>query len=300
MPSPHASSDRLFRRLAPAVFVLLWSTGWIVARYSADYADPLTFLCTRYACAGAVLAVYAVLAGARWPATPRDFAHAAFSGVLLHAIYLGGVWIAVAHGVPASISALLAALQPILTAALAPLFLRERIGPKQWLGIVFGFIGIVIVLSPKLASVQPGDIGAVTIPLAINVVAMIAVTLGTFYQKRYIHSGDLRTVTILQYAGALAVTLPIAYLIEPVRLEWNTTTVLVLLWSVFAVSIGAIVLLLLLIRRGEVSRAAQLIYLVPPAAAIQAYLLFGEQLSLLQIAGMALTVLGVALASRAA
>jgi drug/metabolite transporter (DMT)-like permease len=300
MSSPTSSSDLIFRRAAPALFVFLWSTGWIVARYSAEYADPLTFLSARYACAGAVLLVYAVLAGARWPATSADWAHAAFSGVLLHAIYLGGVWIAIAHGVPASISALLAALQPILTAALAPLFLRERIGAKQWLGIVLGFAGIIIVLSPKLAGVAPGQLGAVAIPLAINAIAMIAVTAGTFYQKRYIHSGDLRTVTILQYAGAIAVTLPVAWLIEPMRLEVNATTILIMLWSVLAISIGAIALLLLLIRRGEVSRAAQLIYLVPPTAAVQAWLLFGEQLSPLQLAGMALTVIGVALASRVA
>lgn len=298
MPSP--SSDLIFRRTAPALFVFLWSTGWIVARYSAEYADPLTFLSARYACAGAVLFLYALIAGGRWPARPSDFVHAAFSGVLLHAIYLGGVWIAIAQGVPASISALLAALQPILTAALAPILLRERIGAKQWLGIVLGFIGIIVVLSPKLAGVAPGQLGAVAMPLLINIIAMLAVTAGTFYQKRYIHSGDLRTVTILQYAGAIAVTLPVAYLIEPMRLEVNATTILIMLWSVLAISIGAIALLLLLIRRGEVSRAAQLIYLVPPTAAVQAYLLFGEQLTPLQLAGMALTVIGVALASRAA
>ena len=209
MPSP-PSSDLLFRRAAPVLFVFLWSTGWIVARYSAEYADPLTFLSARYACAGAVLFVYALIAGARWPATPQDFAHAAFSGVLLHAIYLGGVWIAIAQGLPASISALLAALQPILTAALAPLLLHERIELKQWLGIALGFLGIIVVLSPKLAEFAPGELAAVTIPLAINIIAMLAVTAGTFYQKRYIHSGDLRTVTILQYAGAIAVTLPVA------------------------------------------------------------------------------------------
>jgi drug/metabolite transporter (DMT)-like permease len=298
VPSP--SSDLIFRRTAPALFVFLWSTGWIVARYSAEYADPLTFLSARYACAGAVLFLYALIAGGRWPARPSDFVHAAFSGVLLHAIYLGGVWIAIAQGVPASISALLAALQPILTAALAPILLRERIGAKQWLGIVLGFIGIIVVLSPKLAGVAPGQLGAVAMPLLINIIAMLAVTAGTFYQKRYIHSGDLRTVTILQYAGAIAVTLPAAYLIEPMRLEVNATTILIMLWSVLAISIGAIALLLLLIRRGEVSRAAQLIYLVPPTAAAQAYLLFGEQLTPPQLAGMALTVIGVALASRAA
>ena len=129
---------------------------------------------------------------------------------------------------------------------------------------------------------------------------MVSVTLGTFYQKRFIHSGDLRTVTFLQYVAAAAATLLAAYLLEPMRLEWNTTTVLVMAWSVFGISIGAIALLLLLIRRGEVSRAAQLIYLVPPVAALQAAVLFGERLNLLQLSGMALTVLGVALASRRA
>lgn len=191
-------------------------------------------------------------------------------------------------------------MQPILTAALAPLLLHERIELKQWLGIALGFLGIIVVLSPKLAGIAPGELAAVTIPLAINIIAMLAVTAGTFYQKRYIHSGDLRTVTILQYAGAIAVTLPVAWLIEPMRLEINATTILIMLWSVFAISIGAIALFLLLIRRGEVSRAAQLIYLIPPTAAVQAWLLFGEQLSPLQLAGMALTVIGVALASRAA
>src|SRR5437764_745633 len=160
-----ASSDRIFRRGTPVLFVFLWSTGWIVARYAAEYADPLTFLCARYACASAVLLVYALIARAAWPTTSRDFAHGAFSGVLLHAIYLGGVWIAIAHGVPASISALLAALQPILTAALAPLLLHERLGAKQWLGIALGFIGIIVVLSPKLAGVAPGELGAVAMPL---------------------------------------------------------------------------------------------------------------------------------------
>ena len=288
----------LLNRAIPAVFVLLWSTGWVVARYSADYADPLTFLLVRYLLAGVVLIAFATLARAAWPQRGADWGHALVSGVLLHALYLGGVWWAIRHGVPASISALLAALQPILTPLLAPAILGERIRLARWLGVLLGLAGLVLVLSPKLIGVSHEALVASAGPIAVNCAAMLSVTLGTFYQKRFIHSGDLRSVTVLQYAAALAVTLPVAYLLEPMRIDWNPLMIGVMAWSVLALSIGAIALLLLLIRRGEVSRSAQLIYLVPPAASLQAWLLFGESLSPIQIAGMAVTVLGVALASR--
>lgn len=296
--SPPFSASALANRLSPLVFVFLWSTGWIIARYSADYADPLTFLLVRYLSAGAVLFVYALAAGASWPKSPAEWGHALATGVLLHAIYLGGVWWAVRHGLPASISALIAALQPILTALFAPWLVGERVKPMQWLGVVLGFFGIALVLSPKLASVAPGALASALAPIVVNVVAMFSITFGAFYQKRAIHSGDLRTVTVLQYVGAIAVTLPLAWALEPMKIEWNATMFAVLAWSVFAVSIGAIALLLLLIRRGEVSRSAQLIYLVPPTAALQAYALFGEKLSPAQIAGMIVTAAGVAMATR--
>ena len=292
------SLPRAYERAIPLVFVLLWSTGWVVARYAADYADALTFLSARFALAGLVLLVFALLARARWPANRAEWGHALFSGVLIHAIYLGSVWWAIRHGLPASLSALIAALQPILTTLLAPALLGERIKTLRRLGVAIGFAGILVVLSPKLFGVSPQALAAVWPLLAINAAGMVSVTLGTFYQKRYITSGDLRTVTLLQYAGALAVVLPFAYLLEPMRIQWNQTMVLTMAWSVLALSIGAIALLLLLIRRGEVSRSAQLIYLIPPSASLEAYVLFGEQLSALQIGGMVLTALGVALASR--
>ncbi len=287
-----------FPLLIPILFVLIWSTGWIVARYAADYADPLTFLCARYAIAMALLAIFAVLAKAVWPKRLADWGHGLVSGVLLHAIYLGGVWWAIRQGLPASISALLAAVQPILTALLAPALVKERIGPLQWLGVLLGLCGLLVVLSPRLAGLNPDQLSHAALPILVNVLAMVSVTFGSFYQKRFIRTGDLRVVTILQYMGALAVTLPVAWLIEPMRIVWNTTMVATMAWSVLALSIGAISLLLILIRRGEVSKSAQLIYLIPPTAAVEAFILFGEALSLPQIAGMALTVLGVALASR--
>ena len=278
--------------------MLIWSTGWVSARYGAPYADPLTFLAIRYLLAGLVVAAFAMIAGARWPATGLDALHAMVSGVLLHAVYLGGVWWAIRHGLPAGLSGLIAAVQPILTALLAPMLIGERISGRNWAGIALGFVGIALVLEPKLIGIGSGAMSGVLLPMAVNVVAMVSVTFGTFYQKRWIPSGDLRTVTVLQYAGAFLVTLPAAWLLEPMQIEWNTTIILVMIWSVLALSIGAIGLLLLLIRNGAVSRAAALIYLVPPAVAIEAYLLFGETMAPLQVVGMAVTAAGVALATR--
>lgn len=293
----NTEQNSLLLKSAPALFVAIWSTGWISARYGADYADPLTFLSLRYALAFAALTILIVFARAVWP-KGRHALHAMVSGVLLHAIYLGGVWYAIAHGLPTGISGLIAAIQPILTAFLAPLLLRERIGPLQWMGIVLGFLGIALVLEPKLISLDPEHVRQTLIPLAINIISMISVTAGTFYQKRFIPSGDLRSITALQYAGAFVVTLPVAYMIEPMHVTLSWPFVFVMAWSVLALSLGAIGLLLLLIRRGAVSRAAALIYLVPPSVALEAYIAFGEKLATTQIAGMIVTVIGVALATR--
>lgn len=287
----------LILKAAPALFVAIWSTGWVSARYGADYADPLTFLTLRYALACFALIILILFAKASWP-KGRHAVHAMVSGVLLHAIYLGGVWYAIAHGLPTGISGLIAAIQPILTAFLAPVILRERIGPMQWLGILLGFLGIALVLEPKLIAIDPAHMGQTVLPLFINVISMISVTAGTFYQKRFIPSGDLRSITALQYAGAFCVTLPVAYLLEPMHIVISLPFVLVMAWSVLALSLGAIGLLLMLIRKGAVSRAAALIYLVPPSVAIEAYIAFGETLAVTQIAGMIVTVIGVALATR--
>ncbi|RFB79492.1 DMT family transporter [Methylovirgula sp. 4M-Z18] len=288
----------LFDRFAPFLFLVLWSTGWIAARAITPYADPLTFLAWRYVLAAAALVIFAVFSGAIWPRRAADWGHGFVSGIMIHAIYLGGVWWAVRHGVPATISALLAAIQPILTTILAPYIAKERIRPLQGLGVALGFCGLLIVLSPKLAGVAPGTLAQVAWPLVVNALCMVSVTLGAFYQKRFIPTGDLRTVTVLQYIGAFSVTLPAAFLLEDMHVTWNAPVIATMVWSVFGLSIGAIVLYFMLIRHGAVSRPAQLIFLVPPTAAVQAWVLFGESLSLLQLGGMAVTALGVALASR--
>jgi drug/metabolite transporter (DMT)-like permease len=283
--------------VAPALFVFLWSTGWISAKYAALHADPLWFLTIRFACAGVAIALFAAAVRAPWPATRRDWAHGIVSGVLIHGLYLGGVWWAVKHGLSAGISGLLAALQPLLSALLAPWLLGERVSPMQRLGVALGFLGVLLVLSPKLGLAAMPEAPAWT-ALAVNVVAMLAVTAGSFYQKRFVSSGDLRTVTAVQYAGALLVVAPLALATENLAFDHSLTAYGVLAWSVLPLSIISVSLMLAMINRGEVTRVTTLIFLVPSAVAAEAWLLFGETLAAVQIAGMLLTAVGVWLAAR--
>jgi len=288
----------LLLRAMPLVFTFLWSTGWVVAGYSARYADALTFLVVRFGCAATLLTAFALASGAPWPRGRRAVLDVVITGVLLHGIYLAGVWWAVRHGLPAAISGLIAGLQPILTALFAPVLVGERISGIRWAGIACGFVGIALVLQPQLAGVEPAALWGILLPMLINIGGMVAVTFGSFYQKARIVSGDLRTMTAIQYIAAALVVLPFALLLEPMRIEWNLTMVLVLAWSVIVLSIGSIWLYLFMLRRGEVSRIATFLYLVPATVAIEAWILFGETLTPLQVGGMAVTVLGVALASR--
>lgn len=297
---PSSSPASLLIRIAPLAFALLWSSGFIVAKYAAPEAEPLTFLSLRYATAIAVLTAVAVASGAPWPRRRAEIGHTMMAGVLLHGGYLGGVWWAVANGLPAGLSALITAGQPLLTAVLASRLAGEWIGPRQWFGIAAGFVGIVLVLMPRLAAVDPAALGAVLVPMLVNFGAMASVTFGTFYQKRFGGGADLRSGTCLQYVGALAATAPLMLATETLRFNVSTTSMVVLAWSVLVLSIAAIALLLLLIRHGEVSRVATMIYLVPPLVAIEAFVLFGEALGPVQLAGMALTATGVWLATRPA
>lgn len=295
LPSPRPTP---FDRAAPVAFVLLWSTGWLSAKYGALGADAMTFLAWRFAFAGLLLAVYAWAAGAQWPQTPAQWLHALVSGALLHGFYLAGVWWAMRAGLSATVSGLIAALQPILTAVLAPLILGEPVTRLQRLGVFAGFAGLTIVLGPKLLDPQAQAAGVPFWPVVVNALGMASVTLGTFYQKRFLHVGDLRSVTAVQYVGALAVVVPGALLFEPMHIDWTPSIIATMVWSVLGLSIGAIFLMLVMIRRGAVARMAALIYLVPPVVAVEAWFLFGDRLLPLQWGGMALTVLGVALATR--
>ena len=298
MTSPQLTA--FFLRVAPLTFVLFWSSGFIVARYAAPDADPFTFLVVRCGMTMVILASIAVASRAPWPATSREAGHNMIVGVLIHGGYLGGVWWAIAEGLPAGISGLISAAQPLLTALLAAPLLGERVTRRQWLGIVAGFVGIVLVLAPRLSVVDMAAIGTVALPMIVNFAAIVSLTLGTFYQKRFVAGADLRTGTCLQFVGALAVVAPLALATETLRFDVSTTLLAALGWSVLVNSMASIALLLLMIRHGELSRVATLIYLVPPLTAIEAFILFGESLSAVQVIGMAATAAGVWLATRRA
>lgn len=283
-------------RLAPALFVLLWSTGWVAAKYATRFADPLTFLALRYAVAAVLFYAVCRLAGVTWPRTPMAIVHAMVSGMLLHGFYLGMVWWAIGQGVPAGISGIIAGLQPLMTGIAAAFLISERLSFAQRLGLVLGFVGVALAVLPKVLAVDAGAIPALAV--GINVFGMVFVSYGTIYQKRYLKEGDLRAVAVLQYVGACLVTLPAAWLLEDMRLEFGLGLIGVLAWSVIGISMGAVALLLYLIRRGSASKAASLIYLVPPLAALEAAVLFGEQLTAWMVAGTAIAVFGVYLTNR--
>ncbi|MBM6593420.1 DMT family transporter [Microvirga pudoricolor] len=280
-------------RLAPPLFVLIWATGFIVARLVAPHAEPLTFLFVRYVLAGAVLAGIVLAAGAAWPRDARTWRDGMVAGILLHGCYLGAVFWSVRHGLPAGISALVAGLQPLVTGMLAGPLLGERVTPRRWLGIGIGFLGACLVVAPKLGTDVP------PVPLLVAVFGMLSITLGTIWQKRTGGGVDLRVNAVIQYLGAALVTLPVVLLTEQWSFDFTLPLWIGLIWAVFGLSIGAIGLLLFLIRQGAVVGVATLLYLVPPVAALMAYGLFGETLTVLQIVGMGVAALGVAVASRA-
>jgi drug/metabolite transporter (DMT)-like permease len=285
-------------RLAPAVFVLLWSTGWIVAKFAAQHADPLTFLAGRHALAAVAFFAVSIVAGAKWPRSASQFGHALVSGVFFHGLYLAGVWYAIGQGVPAGLSGIIAGLQPLLTAMVAPLFISERLTPLQKLGLAIGFAGILIAISPQILDVFEVGLSGLGFPVIINLVAMGSVTYGTLYQKRHLQEGDLLATATLQFVGAFVVTIPLVLLLENMRFDWTCEAVLAMAWSVFGLSMGAVALLLHLIRRGQVSRAASLIYLMPPVVAIEAVILFGEPLTWPMIIGTVIVVIGVYMVNR--
>lgn len=281
------------KRLIPAVFVVLWATGFIGARYAMPFAEPFTFLVGRFVIAAAVLLVLALLLRAR-AATGREALHSLVAGALMHGGYLGGVFWAVRHGMPAGISALIVGLQPLVTAVLAGTLLGERILLRHWLGLAVGFAGVAIVLSPKLGVAAEGITAAT---LAASVWAVVAMSAGTIWQKRFATGTQIYWGTFYQYLGGALPMVAGALLFETGTVIWSGELIFAMAWLVLVLSIGAIFLLMIMIREGEVAKVASLFYLVPTVTALLAWLLFGEELSLVQIAGMAVATLGVGLAT---
>lgn len=288
----------MFNRLTPAIFVLLWSSGWIVAKYAAFHSDTLFFLVLRFSLSAIAFGLFCLASGAVWPREPRLILHAVLSGVLLHGLYLGPLWWAIEQGVPAGLSGIIAGLQPLLTAIAAAMLLDEALSGTQKIGLGLGLAGIAIAISPKLASFSIDMIEVQAVPLLVNLLGMVAATAGTLYQKRFLQQGDIRAIATLQYVGAVLVLVPASLVFGTWHYDGSWQAHVALAWSVLGLSMGAIGLLLKLIREGQVSRAASLIYLMPPLVAVEAAILFDEPLTPAIVIGALVVVAGVYLTNR--
>ncbi len=281
-----------FVRIAPWAFIVIWASGYVVAKAAAPFAEPLTFLLLRYAGVIALMGTLALLARAPWPSSWRAAGHIAVAGIGIQATYLGGVWVAVKHGMPAGVAALIVNLQPVLT-AVAGRFVGERVSLRQWLGLLLGFAGVALVVWTKVATAGMGS-GVVLLCVA----ALLAMTAAMLYQKRFCPSFDLRTGQVIQFVASVLVTVPFAWATESFHIEWNASVAAALLWSIFVLTGGGISLLFLMIRHGAATQVTSYMYLVPAVTALMAWAMFGERLAPAAVAGMVVTIAGVALVVR--
>ncbi|WP_245881158.1 DMT family transporter [Thalassospira marina] len=286
------SSHPAFARFMPFVFVFLWSTGFVGAKFGLPYAEPFVFLLARFLIVIALMVPVVWLTRAKWPTRLRDALHIGVAGMLVHGIYLGGVFAAIDHGLPAGLSALIVGMQPVLTASVVGALLGEHVTRRQWMGLVLGLVGVGLVLGPKIG----GSSGITALGILLAVGALLGMTAGTLYQKRFCTGMDLRTGTVIQYVAASIVAALFATLSgESFHIDWTMQFVLVMAWLVLVLSIGAIMLLMVLIKQGEATRVASMFYLVPPTAAFLAWLLFDEHIGFIGLAGFGVAALGVAL-----
>jgi drug/metabolite transporter (DMT)-like permease len=281
------SVDEIALAMAPVAFVLFWSTGFIGAKYGLPYAEPLTFLALRMLIAGVFMAVIAGIAGAVWP-RGQAFWHNVVSGILLHAVYLSGVYIAIARGMPAGIAALIVGLQPVLTSTLANRWLGEPVRLRQWMGLLLGLVGLYLVVEGRIGSGETSLLAWASI-----FTALVGVTVGTIYQKKFVAGSDLRSAMPVQFATALILCAGGALLFETGVIRWTGEFVFALFWLSIVLSCGAIYLFYFLIRRTAATRLVSLFYLTPPVTAVMSYFLFGERLEPLALTGMGVCVIGV-------
>ena len=285
--------EKLAARAAPSVFVVLWSTGFIATKYVVHNAEPLTYLTIRMALVVGLMAVIAAVARPRWP-DRTGIAHSIVAGILVHGFYLGGTAIAIAHSIPAGLSALIPGLQPILTSTLANRWLGERVTPLQWSGLLLGLGGVVMILHGRPMSGEAGW------GWLASGVSLVSITLGTLYQRRYCGKIDWRAGNLVQYIAVTIFFAAGAWLFEDQMVRWTGEFVLALAWLVVVLSIGSIGLLYWLIRRSAATSVASLFYLVPAVTAMMAYVLFGERLDAVAIAGMVACAAAVFLVNRRA
>ena len=287
--------EGLFLHFAPGLFVLLWSTGFIGGKIGLPYIEPFTFLTIRFLLAIALLTIIALITNAPWP-DHRLIVHLSVSGILLHTGYLGSVFSALSIGIPAGIVALIVGLQPLLTVGIAFFWFREKLTQRQLLGFLLGLTGVFLVVSDSLWKQDNINFREMIPGLLFCILGLFSITLGTVYQKRFGSSMDMRTGTIVQYIAAAVTTGFIALYFETRVIEWSGELIFALCWLLFVLSIGAISLLMLLIKQGAANQTAKLFYLVPPITALIAHIIFAEPLTGMMIFGIIIAVLGVYLA----
>ena len=285
--------ESLAARAAPAIFVVLWSTGFIATKYVLRDAEPLTYLAIRMAVVVGLMAIIAAIARPKWP-DATGLAHSVVAGVLVHGFYLGGTAVAIAHSIPAGLSALIPGLQPILTSTLANRWLGERVTPLQWMGLLLGLAGVVLILHNRPMSGEAGW------GWLASGVSLVSITLGTLYQRRYCGRIDWRAGNLVQYITVTVLYAAAAALFETNVVRWTGEFLLALAWLAVVLSIGSIGLLYWLIRRSAATSVASLFYLVPAVTALMAYILFGERLDGIAMAGMVACAAAVFLVNRRA
>jgi len=281
------------RFATPAVsllFVVLWSTGFVGARLGLPHAEPLTFLLLRYAAVIVLMLSLAVVSRAPWPQHPRDWLHIGISGLLVHGVYLAGVFLAISKGLPAGVASLVVSVQPLLTAVASAWLIGTRVAPRQWGGLLLGLVGVAMVVAGKLGA----EFGWHALVPAV--IALLGITAGTLYQKRFCPKLDWRTGSVAQFVPAALATVLVAWPTEHFHVEWTGQLGFALVWLVLVLSVGAVSLLNWLIRYRSAVNVASLFYLVPPSTALFAWLLFGDTFSGMALVGMAVAVWGVYLA----
>ncbi|MDM7946213.1 DMT family transporter [Oceanibaculum nanhaiense] len=289
-PSPASRTQTVWIALSPLLFTFLWSTGFVGAKFGLPYAEPLTYLLLRFVLAAALLVPIALMLKISWPKR-HEIKHVALVGLLVQGVYLGGVFIAIHNGVQAGVAALIVSAQPILTAALAGPMLGEKVTRRQWLGLLFGLAGVAAVIAEKIDTASADAAWATLYAVA----SLLAITLGTLYQKKYCHGVDVVGGNCVQFVTVIFAFGLGALLFETNVVHWTGEFVFALAWQSIILSIGATTLLYVMIKRGAASQVASLFYLVPPFTAILAWLMFGETFGISAIIGMVLVAIGILL-----
>lgn len=293
------ANSTLFIRLSPLIFVLIWSTGFIAAKYSMQHADPFVFLCLRMALTTLALIPIVYLSGAALPRKFWPYRHDMMTGVILHCCYLGFVFWPIKQGMPSGIVAIIIGIQPILTMVLASFYIGETFTAKKIIGLVIGFVGVAIVIFGKFGLSLIDGNGLGLLPVGMCLVSLLSASSSIIYQKKFCDQSHLLTGVLMQYVAATLATAVFAFALgENWHVAWSTSFAIALTWQVFGLSIGGVVLLMSIIKLGEAGRISSMFYLVPPLVVVESHYLFDETLSFVSIIGMALCIGGVYFVNR--